>query len=82
MMFTCGLAADILFYSFSEWLAYASDPHIKEMAASKNGPASIRCFTGDLFPGVFIWFWQFRLALCFTSEKDRIKNTQKHVGRC
>ena len=28
MMFTCGLAADFLFYSFSEWLAYASDPHI------------------------------------------------------
>lgn len=22
------------------------------------------------------------LALCFTSEKGRIKNTQKHVGRC
>lgn len=82
MMFTCGLAADILFYSFSEWLAYASDPHIKEMAASKNGPASIHCFTGDLFLGVFIWFWPFRLASCFTSEKDRIKNTQKHVGRC
>ena len=23
MMFTCGLAADILFYSFSEWVMYA-----------------------------------------------------------
>ena len=31
MMFTCGLAADILFYSFSEWVLYASDPHIKEL---------------------------------------------------
>ena len=31
MMFTCGLAADILFYSFSEWMMYASDPHIIEM---------------------------------------------------
>lgn len=30
MMFTCGLAADILFYSFSEWMMYASDPHIIE----------------------------------------------------
>ena len=28
MMFTCGLAADILFYSFSEWVMYAADPHI------------------------------------------------------
>lgn len=25
MMFTCGLAADILFYSFSEWIMYAID---------------------------------------------------------
>ena len=25
MMFTCGLAADILFYSFSEWVLYATD---------------------------------------------------------
>ena len=28
MMFTCGLAADILFYSFSEWFIYALDPYI------------------------------------------------------
>ena len=26
MMFTSGLAADILFYSFSEWILYATDP--------------------------------------------------------
>ena len=31
MMFTCGLAADILFYSFSEWILYATDPHIEEL---------------------------------------------------
>ena len=31
MMFTCGLAADILFYSFSEWVLYATDPHLAEM---------------------------------------------------
>lgn len=30
MMFTCGLAADILFYSFSEWVLYATDPHLEE----------------------------------------------------
>ena len=27
MMFTSGLAADILFYSFCEWILYANDPH-------------------------------------------------------
>ena len=31
MMFTAGLAADILFYSFSEWILYATDPHIEEL---------------------------------------------------
>ena len=31
MMFTCGLAADILFYSFSEWIMNAADPHILEL---------------------------------------------------
>lgn len=31
MMFTCGLAADILFYSFSEWVLYATDPHLAEI---------------------------------------------------
>ena len=34
MMFTCGLAADILFYSFSEWVLYATDPHLEEISIS------------------------------------------------
>lgn len=34
MMFTCGLAADILFYSFAEWVMYAANPHIAEMGGS------------------------------------------------
>lgn len=28
MVFTCGLAADILFYSLCEWIYYAQEPHI------------------------------------------------------
>lgn len=31
MMFTAGLAADILFYSFSEWILYATDPHMQSL---------------------------------------------------
>ena len=31
MMFTCGLAADILFFSFAEWVMYAADPQIEKM---------------------------------------------------
>ncbi|MFR5582705.1 MAG: hypothetical protein ACLTLQ_01560 [[Clostridium] scindens] len=30
-MFTAGLAADILFYSFSEWILYATDPTLPEL---------------------------------------------------
>ena len=37
MMFTAGLAADILFYSFSEWVMYAADPHLAEMLHSGLG---------------------------------------------
>ena len=36
MMFTCGLAADILFYSFSEWVLYATDPHLAEMGSIQD----------------------------------------------
>ena len=31
MVFTCGLAADILFYSLCEWIYYAEEPHIREL---------------------------------------------------
>jgi betaine/carnitine transporter, BCCT family len=31
MMFTAGLAADILFYSFSEWFMYAVDPRVAKL---------------------------------------------------
>ena len=36
MMFTCGLAADILFYSFSEWILYATDSHITQLGSMQD----------------------------------------------
>ena len=36
MMFTSGLAADILFYSLCEWILYAQDPHIAEMGSIQD----------------------------------------------
>ena len=36
MVFTCGLAADILFYSFCEWISYAQEPHIAEMGSAQD----------------------------------------------
>ena len=64
MMFTCGLAADILFYSFSEWVLYATDPHLAEMVVSRIGQVYIRCSIGVLFRGDSIWCWLLPLALC------------------
>ena len=48
MMFTCGLAADIIFYSFAEWVMYATNPHIAEMG-------NIYDWAG-VFP-LFHWLW-------------------------
>ena len=58
MMFTCGLAADILFYSFAEWVMYATNPHIADMGGSITEWAGV-------FP-LFHWSfipWSFYLVL-------------------
>lgn len=57
MMFTCGLAADILFYSFSEWLMYASDPHIEELGSIQDWAGVFPIFHWSLIP------WGFYLVL-------------------
>ena len=55
MMFTCGLAADILFYSFSEWIMYATNPHIKELGSIQEWElyslGILSCFSCS------IWFY-------------------------
>lgn len=57
MMFTCGLAADILFYSFSEWILYAVDPHISEMGAIQDWAGVYPLFHWSFIP------WSFYLVL-------------------
>ena len=57
MMFTCGLAADILFYSFSEWFMYAVDPHIAEMGNMQDWAGVYPIFHWSLIP------WGFYLVL-------------------
>lgn len=57
MMFTCGLAADILFYSFSEWFMYAVDPHIAEMGSIQDWAGVYPLFHWSLIP------WGFYLVL-------------------
>ena len=36
MIFTSALAADIMFYSLSEWAMYASDTHVKSMGSMQD----------------------------------------------
>ena len=62
MMFTCGLAADILFYSFAEWVMYATNPHISEMGGSVIEWAGVF----PLFHWSFIpWAFYLVLAVAF-----------------
>ena len=52
-MFTAGLAADILFYSFSEWILYASNAHIEKLGM-EEWAKFIRYSIGVLYHGVSI----------------------------
>ena len=62
MMFTCGLAADILFYSFAEWVMYATNPHLAEMGGSITEWAGVF----PLFHWSFIpWAFYLVLAVAF-----------------
>ena len=62
MMFTCGLAADILFYSFAEWVMYANNPHLAEMGRSITDWAGVF----PLFHWSFIpWAFYLVLAVAF-----------------
>lgn len=57
MMFTCGLAADILFYSFSEWVMYAANPHIAELGTMQEWAGVFPLFHWSFIP------WAFYLVL-------------------
>lgn len=79
MMFTCGLAADILFYSFAEWVLYATDPHIEEL-----GPVQEWAGVFPLFHWSFIpWGFYLVLAVAFGFMLHvRKRNRQKYSEAC
>ena len=60
-MFTCGLAADILFYSFSEWVMYADNPHIKELGSMQEWAGVFPLFHWSFIP----WAFYLVLAVAF-----------------
>lgn len=61
MMFTCGLAADILFYSFSEWVMCATNPHIAELGSEQEWAGVFPIFHWSFIP----WGFYLVLAVAF-----------------
>lgn len=79
MMFTAGLAADILFYSFSEWVLYATDPHIAELGSMQKWASVYPIFHWSLIP----WAFYLVLAVAFGFMLHvRKRNRQKYSEAC
>lgn len=79
MMFTAGLAADILFYSFSEWILYASDPHIAELGSIQDWASVFPIFHWSLIP----WGFYLVLAVAFGFMLHvRKRERQKYSEAC
>lgn len=79
MMFTAGLAADILFYSFSEWILYATDPHIAELGSIQDWSSVYPLFHWSLIP----WGFYLMLAVAFGFMLHvRKRERQKYSEAC
>lgn len=79
MMFTAGLAADILFYSFSEWILYATDPHIAELGSIQDWASVYPIFHWSLIP----WGFYLMLAVAFGFMLHvRKRERQKYSEAC
>lgn len=61
MIFTSALAADIMFYSLSEWAMYANDPHVKAMGDMQTWVPTFPLFHW----GPIAWCFHMILAVCF-----------------
>lgn len=78
-MFTCGLAADILFYSFCEWILYAADPHMTELGSIQTWAGVFPLFHWSLIP----WSFYLVLAVAFGFMLHvRKRNRQKYSEAC
>lgn len=79
MMFTCGLAADILFYSFAEWVMYATNPHIAELGSVSGWAGVFPLFHWSFIP----WAFYLVLAVAFGFMLHvRKRNRQRYSEAC
>ncbi len=79
MMFTCGLAADILFYSFSEWVMYASNPYVSEMGSIADWAGVFPLFHWSFIPWAF--YLVLAVAFAFMLHVRKIKR-QRYSEAC
>jgi len=61
MVFTCGLASDILFYSFCEWIYYYEEAHVLAMGNIDEWAPTYPLYHWSLIP----WSFYAVLAACF-----------------
>jgi BCCT family betaine/carnitine transporter len=79
MMFTAGLAADILFYSLCEWMLYANEPHISDMGSVQDWASTYPLFHW----GPIAWGFYMALAVPFGFMLHvRKRNKQKYSEAC
>lgn len=79
MMFTAGLAADILFYSLCEWILYAGEPHLKDLGSIQDWSSTYPLFHWGPIP----WSFYLVLAVAFGFMLHVKKRTkQKYSEAC
>lgn len=79
MVFTCGLAADILFFSLCEWIYYAQEPHVAAMGSMQDWASTYTQFHWGPIP----WSFYATLAACFGFMLHvRGVNKQKYSEAC
>lgn len=79
MIFTCGLAADILFYSFCEWIYYAQEKRVSDLGSIQEWASTMPLFHWGPIP----WSFYAVLAACFGFMLHvRGCNKQKYSEAC
>lgn len=79
MVFTSGLAADILFYSLCEWILYSGEPHITDMGSMEEWASTYPLFHWGPIP----WSFYLILAVAFGFMIHvRKRSKQKYSEAC
>ncbi|MDR1764624.1 MAG: BCCT family transporter [Lachnospiraceae bacterium] len=79
MMFTAGLAADIVFYSLCEWMLYAGESHVTDLGAMQDWASTFPLFHWGPIP----WSFYLVLAVAFGFMLHvRKRSKQKYSESC